>query len=73
MRRPVPPKVATLKTSAPRPPARSRICSPPKASWQEGVEIAGRYIGLVVLFTSSMNWLYYRKAREEAEAEEDDD
>ena len=67
IRRPAPPKVASLKSSVPRPPPRSRICVPPKASWQEGVEIAGKYIGLVVLFTSTMNWWHYRLTREEAE------
>jgi uncharacterized protein YjiS (DUF1127 family) len=69
IRRPVPPKVATLKTSVPRPPPRRVVV--PKASAQEGVQIAGAYIGLVVLFTSSMNWWRYRRTREEIEKNRD--
>ena len=62
--RSTPPKVVTLKASASKRPPRARICVPPKASWQDGVEIAGRYIGLVVLFTSTMNWWFFRREAE---------
>lgn len=65
IRRPVPPKFAILKTSTFRP--RPRVV--PKASLQEA---AGHYIGLVVLFTATMNWWHYKQIREEAEAEDDD-
>jgi len=41
----------------------------PRASidWQEGVALTGKYLGLFVLFTSSMNWWYYKRTREERE------
>jgi hypothetical protein len=34
---------------------------------QEGVALAGKSLGLFVLFASSMNWWVYRRIREEAE------
>ena len=70
IRRPVPPKFAALKSSVPRPPPRRVIV--PKATWQEGVEVTGKFIGLFVLFSSSMNWWYYRRTREDAEKENQD-
>lgn len=30
---------------------------------QDGVAVAGKFLGLFVLFTSSMNWWTYRRAR----------
>jgi hypothetical protein len=35
--------------------------------WQEGVALAGKGLGLFVLFTSTMNWWFYKRTREEAE------
>lgn len=49
----------------PRPPPR-RAPVPVKAAidWQEGVALAGKGLGLFVLFTSSMNWWFYKRIRE---------
>lgn len=33
----------------------------------EGVALAGKYLGFFVLFTSSMNWWVYRRIRKENE------
>ena len=56
-----PPKFVSVHR---RPVPRSRVV--PKAiSVQEGVELTGKFLGLFVLFTSSMNWWYYRRTREE--------
>ena len=46
-----------------------RRVRPVKASinWQDGISITGQYLGLFVLFTSSMNWWYYRRTREDIE------
>ena len=38
-----------------------------KASWQEGVQLAGKTLGLFVLFTSTANWWFYRKIRKDHE------
>ena len=45
----------------------------PKASidWQESVALTGKGIGLFVLFTSSMNWWFYRKVRKDLEKDDD--
>lgn len=42
---------------------------PVKASidWQEGVALAGKGLGLFVLFTATTNWWFYKRVREDAE------
>ena len=65
LRRPI---VPALKTPLIRSvPVRARVCPPPKASLQEGVQIVGQYLGFFVLFASTMNWWHYRRIREEIE------
>jgi hypothetical protein len=32
-----------------------------------GIELAGKCMGLFVLFTSTMNWWFYRRVRKEGE------
>jgi hypothetical protein len=34
---------------------------------QEGAALVGKGLGLFVLFTSSMNWWFYRRIREDVE------
>ena len=34
-----------------------------------GIELAGKYIGLVVLFTSTLNWWFYRRIRKPTDDE----
>ena len=34
---------------------------------QEGVALTGKFLGLFVLFTSTMNWWTYRRIRKENE------
>jgi hypothetical protein len=34
---------------------------------QEGVALTGKFVGLFVLFTSSMNWWAYRRIRKDRE------
>jgi hypothetical protein len=60
------PKVAPNFGPRPRPVRRP---APVRASmdWQEGVALAGKGLGLFVLFTSTMNWWFYKRTREEAE------
>ena len=48
------------------PPSRKRVIKP-RADLQEGIALTGKYLGLFVLFTSSMNWWYYKRIREEKE------
>ena len=50
-----------------RPPAR-RVATP-KADLNESIAITGKFLGLFVLFTSSMNWWHYKRVREERERE----
>ena len=56
----------------PRPiprPVRRPVTVRPRASvdLQEGVALTGKFLGLFVLFTSTMNWWTYRRIREENE------
>jgi hypothetical protein len=47
---------------------RQRTVVKPKAiTLQQSVEITGQYLGLFVLFTSTMNWWHYRKIRKDQE------
>ena len=59
-----------LTPPRPRVPVRPRrVVTRPRAAidLQEGVALAGKSLGLFVLFASSMNWWVYRRIREEAE------
>lgn len=47
----------------PRHPVRTRA----GIDFQEATALVGKGLGLFVLFTSSMNWWYYRRIREDAE------
>ena len=54
---------------APRPvvlrrPAARKLVMPAKADM---IETTGKFIGLFVLFTSSMNWWHYRRIRKSLE------
>lgn len=53
----------------PRRPARVRHFRPPRAviDVQEGAALVGKGLGLFVLFTSTMNWWFYRRTREDLE------
>lgn len=47
---------------------KGRAIIPVKAmDLQEGVALTGKFLGLFVLFTSSMNWWVYRKIRKDNE------
>jgi hypothetical protein len=48
-----------------RPPSRKTVR--PRADLQEGIALTGKFLGLFVLFSSSMNWWRYKRDREEAE------
>lgn len=50
-------------------PARRPLTVSPRAAidLQEGVALTGKFLGLFVLFTSSMNWWTYRRIRKENE------
>lgn len=53
-------------------PARPRrLVVRPRADLQTASEVVGKGLGLFVLFTSTMNWWYYRRVREEAEKNKD--
>lgn len=59
-----------LALAPPRPViVRRRPVVVPKASIdvQEAAALTGKYLGLFVLFTSSMNWWYYKRVREDQE------
>ncbi len=59
------------------PPRRSvhtrRLC-PPRAAIdvQESAALVGKGLGLFVLFTSTMNWWFYRRTREDFEKKDRD-
>jgi hypothetical protein len=48
-------------------PVRRRYVVKPRADIHPAVELTGKFLGLFVLFTSSMNWWHYRKIRKEHE------
>ena len=59
-----------LAPQRPRVPTRPRrVVTRPRAAidLQEGVALAGKSLGLFVLFASSMNWWVYRRIREDIE------
>lgn len=59
-----------LKAPVPcRPVSMRRVVRPKAITFQEGVELTGKSIGLFVLFTSTMNWWFYRKVRKQVEDE----
>ena len=39
--------------------------------FQKATELTGKFLGLFVLFTSSMNWYMYRRIRKETEKEKE--
>lgn len=49
-----------------RRPIRQRVVKP-RADMNQAIQLTGKYLGLFVLFTSSMNWWYYKRTREDAE------
>jgi len=46
-----------------------RVVRPKAITFQESVELTGKTIGLFVLFTSTLNWWFYRKVRKQIEDE----
>jgi hypothetical protein len=56
----------TLSRPLPRP-VRQRVLVRPRADIHPAVELTGKFLGLFVLFTSSMNWWTYRKIRKDRE------
>jgi hypothetical protein len=48
-------------------PVRRRVPVKPRADIHPAVELTGKFLGLFVLFTSSMNWWVYRKIRKDHE------
>jgi hypothetical protein len=56
----------TLARPVPRPVHRRAIIKP-RADIHPAVELTGKFLGLFVLFTSSMNWWTYRKIRKDHE------
>lgn len=58
----------TLRPPVLRPVIRPRyVRLTPRASWQEGLALTGKFLGLFVLFSSSMNWWRYKRDREDRE------
>ena len=55
---------------APRP-VRRRALVRPRADMISSIELTGDFIGLVVLFASSMNWWTYRRIRKDREDHKD--
>lgn len=55
----------------PRRPVRHRLVVRPRADWQEGIALTGKLLGSFVLFTSTMNWWFYRRTREDLEKNKD--
>lgn len=55
-----------LKPFRPHVPIRRRVVVP-RADANEVIILTGKFIGSFVLFTSSMNWWYYKRTREDAE------
>lgn len=60
-----------------RPPVRRPVRAPPTRpraaiDIQEGAALVGKGLGLFVLFTSTMNWWYYRRTREDLEKRDRD-
>ena len=60
-------KMLRLNSQASRPiMIRRRAVVPVRAmDLQEGVALTGKFVGLFVLFTSSMNWWAYRRTRKD--------
>ena len=46
---------------------RARSVVRPRSDLNQVFVLTGKYLGAFVLFTSSMNWWYYRRTREDAE------
>jgi hypothetical protein len=46
-------------------PSPRRVQVRPRADLNETLYFAGKFIGSFVLFTSSMNWWYYRQSRKD--------
>jgi hypothetical protein len=57
----------TLARPIPRPVRGRTIVVRPRADIQPVIELTGKFLGLFVLFTSSMNWWVYRKTRKDKE------
>ena len=49
-----------------RRPTRQRVVKP-RVDMNQAIQLTGKYLGLFVLFTSSMNWWHYKRTREDAE------
>jgi hypothetical protein len=49
---------------------RRHVAVRPRADLHQAVELTGKFLGLFVLFTSSMNWWTYRKIRKSKEDKE---
>lgn len=65
-----PPRVLNPNAIRPRPHLRRSFSMP---EWANGLETVGHGIVYFTMFYCSMNWWYYRRTREEAEADTDAD
>ena len=55
----------------PRPVRRRTVVTRAGIDLQEGAALTGKFLGLFVLFTSSMNWWMYRRIRKDQENKND--
>lgn len=55
----------TLARPVARPVRRGRVIMRPRADLHPAVELTGKFLGLFVLFTSSLNWWVYRRIRKD--------
>jgi hypothetical protein len=62
--------VLTPAIRPPPRPVRRRALVRPRADLNSAIELTGKFIGLFVLFTSTMNWWTYRKIRKDHEDRE---
>ena len=65
-------KSLVLRSPPPVKVRRARSVVRPRADLNPAIVLTGKYLGLFVLFTSSMNWWYYRRTREDVEKKRKD-
>lgn len=56
-----------IKSTFPRRSVRRSGVVKPRADANQAIELTGKFLGFVVLFTSSMNWWHYRRTRKDHE------
>lgn len=61
--------LAPLYVPSPRPCRRVRTRPAASIDFNEGLALAGKFLGSWVLFTSSMNWWRYKRDRESIDRE----